>query len=75
MLHTEIVQVWIVGDGLDDAEQMKASKGTIFLPFSQFPPKKVRKDCTYYTTPAMKVPNMLENMHSCEVHIYGLFFS
>lgn len=61
-----IPQVWLVGDGLDDKEQRKAQKGTYLIPFSQFPPKKVRKDCTYYRTPAMKIPETLENMHSCE---------
>ncbi|KAL4186526.1 hypothetical protein AMTRI_Chr09g34380 [Amborella trichopoda] len=41
-------------------------KGTIFIPFSQFPLKMIRKDCTYLSTPAMIVPSNLENMHSCE---------
>lgn len=59
-------KVWVIGDELDDMEQIKAQKGTHLIPFSQFPPKKVRKDCTYYKTPAMKVPATLENMHSCE---------
>ncbi|WOL10634.1 protein ECERIFERUM 1-like [Canna indica] len=59
-------QVWIIGDGLEDVEQRTAIKRTLFIPSSWFPPKKVRKDCTYYTTPAMKIPDTLENMHSCE---------
>lgn len=59
-------QVWLIGDGLDDADQNKALKGTHLIPFSQFPLKKVRKDCTYYITPAMKIPAALENIHSCE---------
>ncbi|KAL0912809.1 hypothetical protein M5K25_016217 [Dendrobium thyrsiflorum] len=59
-------QVWLVGDGLDDAEQWKAEKGTTFIPFSHFPPKKVRKDCLYHSTAAMKIPNELQNMHACE---------
>ncbi|KAJ0967534.1 hypothetical protein J5N97_024451 [Dioscorea zingiberensis] len=58
--------VWLIGEGMDPAEQRKAPKGTIFIPFSQFPLKKVRKDCTYYSTPAMKIPDALENMFSCE---------
>ncbi|KAJ0669994.1 hypothetical protein HanOQP8_Chr13g0468941 [Helianthus annuus] len=45
---------------------MKASKGTIIIPYSQFPPKKVRKDCVYYTTPSMLTPKYLENVDSCE---------
>jgi len=40
-----------VGDGLDEEEQLKAQKGTLFIPFS----------------PAMVTPRHLENLHSCEV--------
>ncbi|KAK3017551.1 hypothetical protein RJ639_005591 [Escallonia herrerae] len=58
--------IWLVGEGLSEDEQLKASKGTIFIPFSQFPPKKVRKDCFYYNTPAMLTPKYLENVDSCE---------
>lgn len=61
------VQIWLVGEGVRDEEQMKAPKGTTFIPFYQFPPKIVRKDCFYHFTPAMKAPSSLENMHSCEV--------
>ncbi|KAJ8646189.1 hypothetical protein MRB53_007937 [Persea americana] len=59
-------QVWIVGDGLIEEEQRKAPKGSCFIPFTQFPVKKMRKDCTYFTPPAMIVPKDLENMHACE---------
>ncbi|XP_008438262.2 very-long-chain aldehyde decarbonylase CER1-like isoform X1 [Cucumis melo] len=59
-------QIWLVGEGLTDEEQLKAPKGTTFIPFSQFPPKILRKDCFYHCTPAMKAPPSLENMHSCE---------
>ncbi|XP_077252792.1 very-long-chain aldehyde decarbonylase GL1-5-like isoform X1 [Tasmannia lanceolata] len=59
-------EIWLVGDGLTEEEQRRAPKGTRFIPFSQFPPKKVRKDCLYYTTPALKIPKALENIHSCE---------
>ncbi|KAE8691060.1 Protein CER1-like 1 [Hibiscus syriacus] len=60
------IKVWLVGDGLTDKEQSKAPKGTLFIPFSIFPPKKVRKDCYYHSTPAMMAPASLENMNSCE---------
>ncbi|KAK6283186.1 hypothetical protein POUND7_017011 [Theobroma cacao] len=60
------VKIWLVGDGLTQEEQLKASQGTIFIPFSQFPPRKVREDCYYHSTPAMVAPKSLENMHSCE---------
>jgi hypothetical protein len=61
--------VWLIGEGLDASEQFKAQKGTQFIPYSQFPPKMVRKDsCTYSTTPAMAVPKTLQNVHSCEVN-------
>ncbi|CAK9318927.1 unnamed protein product [Citrullus colocynthis] len=58
--------IWLVGEGVGDEEQLKAPKGTTFIPFYQFPPKIVRKDCFYHFTPAMKAPSSLENMHSCE---------
>ncbi|KAI3495094.1 hypothetical protein L1887_37247 [Cichorium endivia] len=59
-------KTWLVGDGLSEEEQLKASKGTLIIPYSQFPPKKVRKDCLYYTTPSMLTPKYLENVDSCE---------
>ncbi|KAL8119404.1 hypothetical protein AgCh_016793 [Apium graveolens] len=59
-------QVWLVGDGLGKIQQMKASKGTLLIPFSQFPPKKSRKDCFYCNTPAMSAPRDLQNLDSCE---------
>ncbi|KAJ3690092.1 hypothetical protein LUZ61_019256 [Rhynchospora tenuis] len=63
--RTSTPEVWLVGDGFEDREQ-SARKGTKFIPYSQFPLRKTRKNCTYYTTPAMKIPKTLENMHSCE---------
>ncbi|KAG9440240.1 hypothetical protein H6P81_020405 [Aristolochia fimbriata] len=59
-------KVWLVGNGVSDEEQEKAVKDTCFIPFSPFPVKNLRKDCSYHTTPAMRVPNNLENMHACE---------
>ncbi|XP_039016400.1 very-long-chain aldehyde decarbonylase CER1-like isoform X2 [Hibiscus syriacus] len=59
-------KIWLVGDELEEEEQRKAAKGTLFIPFSQFPPKKLRKDCFYHTTPAMQTPVALENVDSCE---------
>ncbi|KAJ9680390.1 hypothetical protein PVL29_019654 [Vitis rotundifolia] len=59
-------KIWVVGDGLTKEEQMKASKGTLFIPFSQFPPKRLRKDCLYHTTPAMMSPKSFQNIDSCE---------
>ncbi|MBA0811283.1 hypothetical protein Gohar_003202 [Gossypium harknessii] len=59
-------KVWLVGDDLTEEEQRKATEGTLFIPFSQFPPKKLRKDCFYHTTPAMQTPMALENVDSCE---------
>ncbi|MQL95614.1 hypothetical protein Taro_028289 [Colocasia esculenta] len=60
------VQIWLVGDGLTDEEQRKATKDTHIIPFSQFPPRRQRKDCVYHTTPAMTIPMSLVNVHSCE---------
>ncbi|KAL0308721.1 UNVERIFIED_CONTAM: Very-long-chain aldehyde decarbonylase GL1-5, partial [Sesamum radiatum] len=59
-------KTWLVGDDLSEDEQIKASKGTTFIPFSRFPPKKTRKDCVYLSTPAMLAPKHLENVDSCE---------
>ncbi|XP_057807545.1 very-long-chain aldehyde decarbonylase CER1-like [Salvia miltiorrhiza] len=58
--------VWIVGDGLSKDEQLKAPKGTLFIPFSHFPPKKARDDALYCHTPSMIAPPSLRNLHSCE---------
>ncbi|KAJ9680391.1 hypothetical protein PVL29_019655 [Vitis rotundifolia] len=60
------LKIWLVGDGLTEEEQLKAPKGTLFIPFSQFPAKRMRKDCFYHTTPAMMSPTSFENMDSCE---------
>ncbi|OIW18845.1 hypothetical protein TanjilG_25288 [Lupinus angustifolius] len=57
---------WLVGEDLSEEEQKKAPKGTLFIPYSQFPPKKYRKDCSFHCTPAMLTPTSLENVHSCE---------
>ncbi|MBA0867892.1 hypothetical protein Goshw_005532 [Gossypium schwendimanii] len=59
-------KVWLVGDDLTEEEQRKANKGTLFIHFSQFPLKNLRKDCFYHTTPAMQTPKALENVDSCE---------
>ncbi|XP_040870215.1 very-long-chain aldehyde decarbonylase GL1-5 [Glycine max] len=67
-------QIWLVGDELTEEEQLKVPKGAFFIPFSQFPPRKYRKDCSYQYTPAMLVPSILENVHSCEVCSNNLFF-
>ncbi|XP_027352702.1 very-long-chain aldehyde decarbonylase CER1-like [Abrus precatorius] len=59
-------KVWLIGDGWDEDEQMNASKGSLFIPFSPFPPKKMREDCFYHYTPAMIIPSTFHNLHSCE---------
>lgn len=61
-------KIWLVGKGLTEEEQSKAKQGTMFIPFSQFPPNdnKIRKDCIYHLTPAMATPAALENVDSCE---------
>ncbi|WOH14268.1 hypothetical protein DCAR_0933787 [Daucus carota subsp. sativus] len=59
-------KIWLVGDELGKTEQMKAPKGTLFIPFSQFPPEKLREDCFYSNIPAMSAPRHFENLDSCE---------
>uniref|UniRef100_A0ACD5USG6 Uncharacterized protein n=1 Tax=Avena sativa TaxID=4498 RepID=A0ACD5USG6_AVESA len=61
----EIPQIWI-GDNIDDKQQLRAPKGATFITTSQFPPNKIRKDCTYLSSPAMKIPDSMENVHACE---------
>ncbi|KAM3287514.1 very-long-chain aldehyde decarbonylase CER1 [Capsicum chacoense] len=58
-------KIWVVGDGLTE-EDMKAAKGTLFFPFTQLPPKKVRHDCFYHYPPAMLAPPSMQNLHACE---------
>ncbi|KAH0889631.1 hypothetical protein HID58_052060, partial [Brassica napus] len=58
--------IWLVGDRLSKEDQKKARKGTLFIPFSQFPPSKLLKDCFYHTTPAMIIPDSAQNIDSCE---------
>ncbi|CAM0903825.1 unnamed protein product [Alopecurus aequalis] len=65
LFSDEIPQIWI-GDTIDDKQQREAPNGTIFIPTSQFPLKKTRKDCTYLSTPAMKIPETMQNVHACE---------
>ncbi|CAI9102121.1 OLC1v1000340C1 [Oldenlandia corymbosa var. corymbosa] len=59
-------KIWLVGDGSTEEDQLNAPKGTIFIPFGQFPPKKLRNDCLYHNTPAMLAPFSLQNLDSCE---------
>uniref|UniRef100_A0A7N0TDU3 Uncharacterized protein n=1 Tax=Kalanchoe fedtschenkoi TaxID=63787 RepID=A0A7N0TDU3_KALFE len=64
--ETYDVQIWLVGGGLSEAEHLKAPKNAVFVPFSQIPPKELRPDCFYHSTPAMIAPPSLENIDSCE---------
>ncbi|XP_038682100.1 very-long-chain aldehyde decarbonylase GL1-6-like [Tripterygium wilfordii] len=57
-----LCMVWLIGDGVADKEQLKAPKGTLFIPFSQFPPKRMRNDCFYHHTPAMLAPKSFQNI-------------
>lgn len=70
-----MLQVWLVGDGLEEKEQMKAPQNTKFIPFSQFPLKRVNKSCMYYSTPAFMIPKALQNVDSCEVQQCSHFVS
>ncbi|CAN4112483.1 unnamed protein product [Withania somnifera] len=63
---TCVSKTWLVEDGLSEDEQLKAPKGTLFIPYSPFPPRKARKDCFYFDTPAMISPKHLQNVDSCE---------
>ncbi|MED6112690.1 hypothetical protein PIB30_063821 [Stylosanthes scabra] len=65
-------KIWLVGDNLNEVEQKMAPKGTLFIPFTQFPPKKLRKDCFYHITPSMEIPSSFLNVHSCEENVTEL---
>ncbi|KAG2296399.1 hypothetical protein Bca52824_043068 [Brassica carinata] len=58
--------IWLVGDGLSKKEQKLARKRTLFILYSQFPPRELRKNCFYHTTPAMIIPDSAQNIDSCE---------
>ncbi|GJT95935.1 sterol desaturase-like protein [Tanacetum coccineum] len=60
-------KTWLVGDGLSKEEQLKALKGTLILPYSPFPPMKMRKECFYYMTAAMLALKCVQNVDSCEL--------
>ncbi|KAL6634348.1 hypothetical protein ACP70R_027019 [Stipagrostis hirtigluma subsp. patula] len=62
-------KVWLVGDGVKDEEQRKAQEGVHLVPYSQFPPRMIRDSCVYHSTPALVVPDSLENLHGCEVRL------
>lgn len=62
-----MLQIWMIGEELTDKEQLKAPKGTTFIPMTQFPPNRLRKDCFYHNTPAMLAPSSLWHLDSCEV--------
>ena len=65
--HYKVLQIWLLGDRSTEEEQLKVRKGTLFIPHSQSPPKKYRKDCMYHFTPTMLIPPSLVNIYSCEV--------
>ncbi|WCJ23080.1 Very-long-chain aldehyde decarbonylase GL1-4 [Euphorbia peplus] len=60
------LKTWLCSGELSEKEQKKAKEGTIFIPISQFPLIKFRKDCLYYAIPAMEAPPSLQNVDSCE---------
>ncbi|XP_010539481.1 PREDICTED: protein CER1-like 2 [Tarenaya hassleriana] len=67
LMRTNSPRIWLVGgDGLSREEETMAKEGTLFIPFSQFPPKKTRKDCHYHPTPSMYIPESAQNVDSCE---------
>ncbi|KAI3971382.1 hypothetical protein MKX01_008226 [Papaver californicum] len=67
LASTRTQKVWLVEAGaLTEDEQKQAPEGTHFIPVSQIPVKRARKDCVYYTTPALVIPKALENVHACE---------
>ncbi|XP_028805886.1 very-long-chain aldehyde decarbonylase CER1-like [Neltuma alba] len=63
---SDTAKIWLVGEKWKANQQMKAPKGSLFIPLTQLPLKELRKDCFYLTTPAMIAPSSFQNLHSCE---------
>ncbi|XP_028785540.1 very-long-chain aldehyde decarbonylase CER1 [Neltuma alba] len=63
---SDTAKIWLVGEKWKANQQMKAPKGSLFIPLTQLPLKELRKDCFYLTTPAVIAPSSFQNLHSCE---------
>lgn len=66
-------QTWIIGKWATPREQYWAPSGTHFHQFVVPPIIPFRRDCTYGKLAAMKLPDEVEGLGSCEVINYTLY--
>jgi WAX2 C-terminal domain len=66
-LKENIQQTWIVGKWLSPREQKWAPSGTHFHQFVVPPVISFRRDCTYGKLAAMRLPDDVEGLGTCEV--------
>ena len=62
------LQTWIVGKWLSPREQHWASSGTHFHQFVVPPIIGFRRDCTYWKLAAMRLPQDVQGLGTCEVN-------
>lgn len=67
-------QSWIVGKWITPREQRWAPSGTHFHQFVVPPILQFRRDCTYGDLAAMRLPEDVEGLGSCEVIKFNLVF-
>lgn len=68
-----LLQTWIVGKWITPREQKFAPAGTHFHQFVVPPILHFRRDCTYGDLAAMKLPQDVQGLGSCEVNHFSLF--
>ena len=61
------MQTWIVGKWLTPREQSWAPKGTHFHQFVVPPILNFRRNCTYGDLAAMRLPEDVQGLGTCEV--------
>lgn len=67
------MQAWIVGKWITPREQSWAPRGAHFHQFVVPPILHFRRDCTYGDLAAMKLPQDVQGLGSCEVIRHHLF--
>ena len=64
------MQAWILEESIAGKDQQWAPPGTYFHHVNLAKPLiQTRKDCTYASYPAMRVPRNIKGLRSCEVRI------
>lgn len=68
--HDQNFQTWIIGKWTTPREQYRAPSGTHFHQFVVPPIIPFRRDCTYGKLAAMRLPDDVEGLGSCEVRTW-----